>query len=264
MTETPAADLKQGLSEGLLIAALTGVSYWIAFSYEQAYLSAFGFPLHLAKISVESVLIVFLLLSTGLWLLLPVANLIGLIWPTHPVLQVKAARAVLVFGMVGWQLFHYGFRTIDIPFYLIVIGIWFVFEVLWPLVVFWRKKGIKQRLIADEEAEASPLGRTVLGRLYKSVGPSGYSFIVIAILGTWFASSAGDAKARTQTSYLVFSSNPAISVVRLYPEQALCVRLAPKSRKIMGLLVVPTGNGEIEFRKKEIGPIILQRAAHPS
>ncbi len=127
------------LSDALMLAFLTGGAYWIAFRYETTFLGTYGFPPHVVEVSLETTLVVLLLLSGALWLLFPLANLLSMLWPTHPALQEKLARLLLLFGLPFWHLIQYGYRINDWVYYFTVLALVGVFEVLWPIFVYRRR-----------------------------------------------------------------------------------------------------------------------------
>lgn len=249
------AEPKQWFSGGLLLAFLTGGVYWITFQYEAAYLKAYGFPLHLVEVSLESILVVLLLLSAILWVLFPFANLLAIFWPQHPALQEKLARVALLLGLIVWNLIVYGFRREDLFYYITTICILTLFEIIWPAVVFSDKKSLKDRFIADEIAEAETRRKAIFGRIFRALGPAGYILVLLVLLGGWLAHSAGDARAKTERHYLVYVSDPTLAIVRLYQQRALCIRVDPEKRLLTSIVVRPTVDANEELRKEDVGPI---------
>lgn len=205
--------------------------------------------------SLVSILVVFLLLSGILWVVFPFINLIAMLWPEHPALQNKVARAIWILGIPAWHLINYGFRLEDLFLYVIMIGIWIVFEIIWPVLVFRDRGSLRDRFIADEIAEEEPRTRTIFGRLQRAIGPLGFGVVLLVLLGGWLAQTAGVAKAKTQQMYLVYASDPTLAAVRLYHDRALCVRINPKTRSIDSILVRPSIDSEAELKMREVGPL---------
>jgi hypothetical protein len=262
MTEESITGPKRWISDSLLLGVLTAGAYWIAFRYETAYIKAFGFPIHLAEISLESILVVLLLLSGMVWSLAPFANLLAMFWPKHPALQVKLLRMALMIGLPIWHLINYGFRRNDLFFYIFMGAFIFVFEIIWPLFVFKDKENLVERFIADEVAEAVPRSRTLFGRVYTSLGPAGYGFVLLILIGGLLADSAGDAKAKNEKEYLVYNSDPSLAVVRLYHDRSLCIRIDREKREFDSISVRPSVDGQAELKKAKVGPLKESAGAH--
>jgi hypothetical protein len=262
ITDVISAGPKRWLSEGLLLAFLTVGAYWIAFRYEAAIVKTYGFPLQLVELSLVSILVVFLLLSGILWVMFPLVNLISMLWPEHPALQYKAARAIWMLGIPAWHLINYGFRVKDLSFYAIMIGIWIIFEIIWPILFFRDRGSLRDRFIADEIAEEEPRSRTIFGRLQSAIGPLGFGVVLLVLLGGWLAQTAGVAKAKTQRMYLVYASDPTLVAVRLYHDRALCVRINPNTRSIDSILVRPSVDCETELKMQEVGPLQQKALDH--
>jgi len=255
MTEELITEPKRWISDSLLLGFLTGGAYWIAFRYETAYIEAFGFPIHLAEISLESTLVVLLLLSGIFWVLFPFSNLISFFWPKHPAIQGKFFRMALLIGLPVWQLVNYGYRRNDLVYYIFIITIIILLEIVWPLVVFRGKGDFKERFIADEVAEAGPRSRTIFGRVYTALGPMGYGFVLLFLIGGGLADSAGDAKARNEEEYLVYISDPNLAIIRLYQNRSLCVRIDREKREFVSISVRPSVDGQAELKKIKVGPL---------
>lgn len=255
MSEELKTEPKRWLSDSILLSVLIGGSYWIAFRYESAYIKAFGFPTHLVEISLESTLVVLLLLSGIVWSLVPFANLLAIFWPKHPALRVKFLRMALLIGLPVWHLINYGFRSNDLYYYIFMITFVLLFEIVWPLFVFKDKGKLTERFIADEVAEAFPRSRTLFGRVYLAFGPVGYGFILLFLIGGLLAHSAGDAKAKNEKEYLIFISDPTLAVIRLYHDRALCIRIDREKQEFESISIRPSIDGQAELKKIKVGPL---------
>ena len=255
MEDQRSYDHFQRIPDALLLAFLTAGAYWIAFRYESAYLKVFGFPIHLTDVSLESTLVVLLILSGLLWTLVPFANLFSMFCPNHPVLQVKVARIVILLALPVWHLINYGFRKNDLIFYSIIFAIILLFEFIWPIIVFRDKKSLREKFIADEIAEADPRSKTLFGRLQSVIGTTGYTIVLVILLGGIFAGTAGEVKAKTQDQYLVSVSDPTIAVIRFYKDRALCVRINPENHSFNGIVMHHYAANNSEFKEVKVGPL---------
>ncbi len=250
------------VSEGTLLALLTAGAYWIAYRYEVAYLGAYGFPSDLPRASAQSTLVVVLALSGGIWTLFLVGNMVAMSWPSHRAMREKLIRVSFVVVLTLWNLISYGPRRKDLSLYLGVAGFLILVEVVWPILVYRKKGKIRERFIADEEAEASTRDRLLWSRLFMAVGPTAYLLGLAIFFGGQMASTAGDAKARRQTEYLVYASEPEVAVVRFYDDVALCVHVDVAKRTVDRIILRPNTGKGMTFKKATIGPLELPANPH--
>lgn len=255
MSEDASVQTRRRLSDGLLLTFLTAGAYWIAFRYEAAFLRVYGFPPHLVHVSLESTLVVLLLIGGGLWLLFPLANFVALYWPTHPALQEKSARLTLLLGLVAWHVISYGLRREDWVFYVIAFSFIVLFELIWPMLVFHDRGTLKERFIADEIAEVRTKDKMLFGRTLTVIGPAAYGLVLLIILGGWLADTAGQAEAKTKRHFLVYASDPALVVVRLYSDRVLCVHIDVQKHQFQGIVIRPVVDMAEQFVDMEIGPL---------
>jgi len=255
MEEKQSYNNLQRIPEALFLALLTAGTYWIAFRYESAYLKAYGFPIHLVDVSLESILVVALILSGLIWTIFPFANFLSMLLPNNPILQLKVARIILMSALPIWHLVNYGFRKQDLIYYSIIFGIIILFEFIWPFIVFRDKKLLRERFIADEIAESEPRSRTLFGRLQSSLGTAGYTIVLLIFLSGILAHTAGEARAKTQDRYLISVSDPTIAVIRFYKNRVLCVRFNPKKHSFRSIVMYHYTDNNAEFKEIKIGPL---------
>lgn len=249
--------------EALLVAALTGGAYWLTFRYEAAYLGAFGLPPHLVEVSLQTVLTVFLAVSGTIWILFWITNFVATSWPEHPAIQEKVFRVGLVLLFPLWHLFNYGFRTEDWLVYAISLTVIVIFEIVWPFLVFRNKPTFRERIIADEIAEFRVRERGVAGRIFTSLGPTAYSLLVLLVLGSLLANTAGKAKASTQKEFFVFASDPNMAVIRMYGDTIVAIHFDRAKKAFKKQVVIQKISTEgIAFTLEEnVGPLSRREPA---
>lgn len=224
--------------EALFIAILTAGAYWLAFRYEAGYLSGFGLPADLVEVSLQTTLIVTLALSGAIWTIFSIINLVLMLWPEHPAIQEKVFRVGILLLLPLWHLLNYGFRAQDWILYVGFLVFVAIFEIVWPLLVFRSKPTLRERFVADEIAEARVRERGIAGRIFVAFGPAAYGLLVLFLLGSMLAHTAGRAKATTQKEYVVFADGPDIAVVRMYRDVILAVPFDRKTRTVQGEVVI--------------------------
>lgn len=252
------------ITDGILLAIASGAIYWITMSYEVAFLGAFGIPPDFAEVRLETILIMFLAFSGIGWLFFSTANLLAMFWPKHPTLQEKILRIVFILLYPIWNLVNFGLRQKDMAYYLLVIILLVVFELLWPMLVFHDKGSLIKRFIADEDSETPARRRTLFGRLAALTGPFAYSIIIMGVFGSGLAQTAARAKAEKQSEYLVIIDQPPIAMVRLYSDRIIGVRFDEQTKRLDGkfVLIPKDSKSNLELILKKVGPLLAQESKH--
>lgn len=222
----------------MFVAILTAGAYWLTFRYEVGYLSGFGLPPDIVEVSLQTTLIVALALSGAIWIVFSILNVVLILWPEHPAIQMKVFRIILMLLIPLWHLLNYGFRAQDWIFYVVFFVFVGVFEIIWPLLVFRKEPTLRERFIADEIAEAPVMKRGIASRIFAAFGPAAYGLFVLLILGGSLAHTAGRAKASTQREYFVFADAPDIAVVRMYHDTILAVPYDKKTRTVKAQVII--------------------------
>jgi hypothetical protein len=155
------------------------------------------------------------------------------------------------------MVFQQPVRKQDVVFYIFYIGYIILFEVLWPILLFKNKKSIKDRIIADENAELDSSSRALFGRLQKTFGTFISSIIYVTLLGCMLASSAGRAKAYNQEEYYQIVNEPNIAVVRIYSDMIIGVSFDQKDKSVTKKILIQrfSERSKLELVMSKIGPL---------
>lgn len=253
--ESQRRNLVSPLPEALLIGALTGLAYWLAFAYEAAYLRFFGLPTHLVEVNLQTTFAVALALSGASWVVFTVVNLVAMYWPLHPALQEKVTRAVVMLLFPLWHLLSYGFRPRDLVLYAFVLAWIVLVELTWPLLVFRKKGPIRERLIAHEVAEEPFRERLIASRILVALGPGAYSLLMAFVLGGLLATTAGRGNAATQREYFVLTDMPDVVVLRMYHDRILAAPFDRKTKTVLPQLIIRKAGNVRLSREPNLGPL---------
>jgi len=246
------------ITEGILLAVITGLIYWISMSYEVAYLGEFGIPSEFAEVRLETILLMFFAFSGVGWLFFSTANFLAMAWPKHPALQEKLLRIGVALLIPIWTFFSFGFRQKDIVLYLFVIFLLVFIEFLWPIVVYKKEGSLLDRFVADEAREGPARSRTLISRLAAISGPFAYILIILGLFGSSLARITAQAKAQKQSEYSVLVNEPTLAVIRLYSDKILGVKFDEETKRLNGkfVLIPIDSKSDFQFVWKKIGPFI--------
>jgi len=261
MTESERTKFFGVVPEALFIALLTAGAYWLTFRYEAGYLSGFGLPPHLVEVSLQTTLTVTFAVSGVIWALFMIINLVLMFWPSHPAIQDKVFRVGIMLLFPFWHLFNYGLRVQDWIIYVISFVFIMGFELIWPLLIFRDKQTLLERFISDEIAESGARGRTIAGRIFAAFGPAAYSLLLLFILGSFLAHSAGRAKAVTQKDFFVFIDTPDIAVIRMNRDMILAIPFDRKTKILERQVVIrKIGTENVILRLDvDVGPLVQRK-----
>ncbi|HZR82881.1 MAG TPA: hypothetical protein VFD92_17425 [Candidatus Binatia bacterium] len=256
------------LSEGVLLAAVPGYAYALAYKYEQNYLERFGFPESLVRVDLGTVLWVLGALISSLVLVFWIAN-VGFLLLAPRLRDAAVARSS---ARVGWLALYalamarLAEASVQWTCVAVVaaaaLGALLEFGV--PFLAQRRESSLEARARAQEHTEAQ-VGDLV-DLLQRRLGAS-YIPVVLAVAALAGAGIAGDARARNQTTFLTLAgSTPLGLAVRVYPEYVLVASLQPDSQLVSGKVAIytvpPDGASSISFESKELGPLQFATASN--
>lgn len=249
------------LSEGVLLAAVPGYAYALAYEYEQNYLERFGFPASLVRVDLVTVLWVLGALISSLVLVFWIANL-GFLFLAPRLRDAAVARSTARVGWLGLYALAMarlaeasGRWTCVAVVAAATLGALLEFGV--PFLAQRRENSLEARARAQEHTEAQ-VGDLV-DHLQRRLGAS-YIPIALAVAALVGAGIAGDARARNQTTFLTLASSAPLDLaVRIYPEYVLVASLQSDNQRLSGKVAIhtvpPDGASSISFEPKEIGPL---------
>lgn len=205
------------LTEGVVIAASTIVSYIIAFKYEQGFCSYWAIPTYLIEISLTSIIAAGMGLFSFLLLLFLIMDLpITLI---HGELSKEDSlkKRIIIFHLIFFVLLvaillGYGISLILLFLIFIVV----VMDVICFLLPWWNdKKKNPDTATFSERIIRSDYGynNSLFGLVRSLIGKNIYlTIFVVTPLVTFIASAAGSATAKNAQRYLVVESENLILI----------------------------------------------------
>jgi hypothetical protein len=245
-------------TETLAIFGLTALTYWFVFKHECAYVGKYGIPIELLDININSILVALYRVSGAVLFFFFLANLISMIWPSHPVMRRKFIRVIVILLFPLWRLFSFGFRIDDWPYYVVPLSVVLIAEVFWPLIIH-RKNGnsFLERSIADEESEEPVREKNLFGRIFNYFGPYYYLFLLALWLGSWLAKTSGESEAVNQKVYPVSINDSSVILIKAYSDKFICVRIGNEIKLVKSFLVLDPS--EQEFEERIVGPLVFNK-----
>ena len=251
-------------TEGFLLALIPVIAYGFTSLYEAGFMTTFGLPLSLIKTSLESVFVVFLSLTAGLFLLFSVANLLAMFWPKHKAVQIKIVRVGFILLILMWKLVFYREVLREWLSFLAALIILIFVEFVLPIFRFPKEQSYLDKLAEDENVEHPARSLSLYGRLQAIFGQKVYTTFLVLIFGAWLIYDAGHAKALTQTEYLTLGKSSSIVVLRIYDDRIICASFSRDTKEIQNELILKnlSAESELVLLKERVGPLRLQKIGH--
>ncbi|WP_031545568.1 hypothetical protein [Salinicoccus luteus] len=247
------------IDTGLLIATFTAISYFIAYSYEKAYLSYFGF----GEFSVLSVSITSLVTSLGSMVIILLALALAFIGfksnlkvIDNPIIVLFSRYFFYFFCILIFLLF---FRFQYIFFFTVVIISFLAVIYVTPLFKYRKTKGYMNKVrekIKDLDEEAK---ENLLEGLHLRWNYSILNKIMVAAIICFFAyyisSAMGYYAALSKEEfYITELENRELVVFKIYGDSAVAApfdtETAEYSNSLIAIKIVSDSNNIIEFDKR--------------
>jgi len=190
--------------------------------------------------------------------------MIAMLWPRHPVVQIKIIRISVVLLLGLWPGLVYGFSREDFTPILISLLFVVVFEFAWPILVYRDKASVGERFFADEVGESASRARTLFGRLQVAAGPLAYGLVLGGYLALILAGSAGNAEATRTEEFFFLEEEPGWLVVRAYPDRLVATAFDATTGTIEPRIMVRAiSTAALRLVKKRVGPLKLNGVTLP-
>jgi len=122
--------------------------------------------------------------------------------------------------------------------------------------VYSNRGSLRERFIADETAEAPVRDRLISARIQKLVGTPASFILLLFLVGSLCANTAGKAAAETQKEYFVFADTPDFAVVRMYGDTIIAVQFDPKTKAVQSQVIVRKIAEKMTLiRDENLGPL---------
>lgn len=210
------------LSETVLIAAASALSYAVAYAYRSGFASYFGLPPLLLTPTIGGILQA--AAAVGI-LLLTFWNLLNSIWIFLPRKDSAVGRHVrrlllmlLVMVLILYSFLSFWWSWVIIAAVLLVMGSLFF---ILPLITQRKIRGYENKLLAQEKDEAA--GITLIDEARQRIGKKTLSFIVASFVLLYFAYAVGNKAARDQEEYFVLADMPDYVVAAMDDDMIILV-----------------------------------------
>lgn len=240
----------QGVSEAMLVALVTALSYAVAYSYNAGFASFFDLPPFLISPTVGTILQAAAAVGAvllGFW------NIVAVVWvfaPRGDTALVRSIRRFLVVLLVV-GFFYAPIRDVKGVWILvaIILGLYVFFSFVFPLITQRNIAGYENKLLGQEEIERTADSHSLNAHVARALGGSALLVGALCVLLVYFSYFVGFGAAVRKENFLVLDGRPGYVVAALDDELLVLAGYDPATRKL-------TGNYQVE-RLAENHPWVL-------
>lgn len=249
-----------GLTEGIIIATVPVIGYWIAFLFEFGYCNYFNIPSTFVEIGIQNIMIAIIGLLGLLAIIFNFANFFFMSFKWLP----KTIKASLQRIFLA-SAFTYGFFLFNkhpISQVILITSIMFIFlifiEFVFPLIRQTKTKGYLEKLKAQDKFDFEE--HTLLDVAAIKIGYNKFLLIYLVFILSFLAYFAGSYNAKYQINFLVLNNEKELVVLKTYSKFFLAAKFDRKTKTIFTeykLIPVDTQLGIFKF--EQIGPLLPKR-----
>lgn len=249
-----------GLTEGIIIATIPAIGYWIAFLFEYGYCNYFNIPLTFMEISIQNIMIAIIGLLGLLAIILNFAIYFHMLFHWLP--RTIKFSLLRIFTMTA---FTYGFFLFNKHLFsqvVLITSIMFIFllflEFVLPLISQNKTKGYLEKMKAQHKLDFET--NTLINVTAEKIGYNKSALIFLVFYLSFLAYFAGSYNAKYQNEFLILKDEKELVVLKTYSKFFLAAKFDRKTKTIFTeykLILVDTQLGIFKFER--IGPLLPKR-----
>ncbi|MBP6750202.1 MAG: hypothetical protein KA144_11220 [Xanthomonadaceae bacterium] len=260
------------LTDGVLIALVTGCVYLTAFYYEYGYCDYFGIPKYLIVPSTTTLLIS----AAGLGaFLFSCSQLIVFLMPLLAKADEKSKSGnpfgtllfhIFFLALIGVLLFvAYGYSRAGFVSYILLCAFLLFFNFGIHFLPFFGKGTLNDRMKeAEKAADENPFD--ISKYILEKFGKGGLLVFLLSISIFPISYIVGNGEAAKQVRFLALSEKPNFVVLRAYGESFVSVQVDPKTKSIGKNYIISRFSQSLpsQFVEVNIGPLTKKRDVQKS
>ncbi len=248
----------RGLSEAILLAGLSAFSYALAYAYKSGISSHFGIPPLLITPTIGVVLQA--ASAVGL-VVLWFWNIANAIWPFAPrgtnVLARVIRRLLITALLIALIIFSALDRQHAWVSFIVILGFFVFFELIFPLITQKSIKGYEQKLLAQEAIEANVQKFTLLDKVAETFGEHSIRLAAFGLILLVLGNELGIKTAKEKTDFFVLTDTPGFVVVDMDDNTIILAEYDSKTLTLTGLYQVEnfSDSAPRTFKLEHIGKL---------
>ena len=244
-----------GLTEGLVVAGIPAVGYWLAYLYELGYSRFFRIPVSYIRVDLGTVIGATLgMLGSLMFVYIFVSVLFISIW--------NYINKTIRYNLIHLMMITLFFTVMGIiaprNSYIAIFIFWlfFVFvEFGYPLITQRKTKGYINKIQAQQDLDSTA---GTLTNIIMTRSPRIFALVFLLYLFSMAAWLTGGVTARFETEFWAPEGDSPLVVVRHYGDTLIAARYFPNSKTLSGEVVImpAEGSSPTRLRLVKVGPLI--------
>ncbi len=252
-------DSRRWLSEGLLLAGLTALSYAVTFAYEAGYSTYFGIPKQLIAVNLTTMLIAAGSLLGAMVMVYSIANFLWMLSPKQDDLVSFVVRRYIKIVIIcfiavlplirHWQAW--------LTFLAVILVIAF-FEFVFPLITQRKKSTYAEKLREQENIEQRVKVHLLWHVIDLKYGRWLVTTLVYVYIGITFAYNFGRQYAESREEFFVAVNQNNSVILAIYDDTLVTAEVNHETKSLIGPISVTKLDNikNLVIMKERVGPLL--------
>ncbi len=248
------------VSDAIVIAVMTTLSYGLGYCYEVGIADEFGIPVELISVDTATLLKAGGVLGGFLVALYFIIDTVAVFVPRgkHPwSSDVTYYLASYIFSLVLLYLSVSELKTyIFVTCYFIFVGLVYA---VWPIFFGSKELSYRERYVEVEAAERKVMSRSITSTIVSNGGSVPALLVILCVLILYVSNQLGHNHAKTQEEYFLVTTSTNNVVLGIYGDVFVTSIFDPCTKKIVGPLLVQklTEKSEVSLSQLNVGPLTV-------
>lgn len=237
------------------------LGYVGAFAYEAGFARFFGAPLELINLDLKTFFIVSSALVGALFALFLLINLFVSLLPRGDVRDpvYRAFLRVFLSFLFLIVFFYLSGDKKEWWVFLLIFGVYTMFEFIWPLITQRGKGTYREKLIGQEQIEDGT--RSIFDIIKQLIGKTGYLIFLGICIGLCITYFTGRYVASKQEEYFVLNTSPERVIIRIYGDKLITASFNRETKEVQkNIIILKVGEDpRLVLRLEKVGPLRLKK-----
>jgi phage shock protein PspC (stress-responsive transcriptional regulator) len=250
--------LKSWLSEGLLLASLSALSYAATFAYEAGYAEHFGIPYKLISISLTTTIIAAASILAAIIPVYLISNFIWMFTPKGDDTISSAIRRYIKMVIITLPIVVVWQAWVIFLIYALLLA---YIEFISPLFAHKEKSSYKEKLLAQDRIEQNAKVHLLWHVIDKRVGSWLVDILIYSAMVLGIAYVLGTKNAENQKEFYLFSDKESEAILAIYDSTIVSAVFDRNKKAMQKSLHISKIDSEkiLSIKKEKVGPLSVQQ-----
>lgn len=254
-------ELKSWLSEGLLLASLSVLSYATTFAYEAGYAEYFKIPYQLISVSLTTTIIAAASIIFAMLPLYAISNFLWLLTPKAGDVISSAIRRfvkIIIISLIAVMPFATHWQAWLA--FLVFILFFAFFEFVFPVITNGEKIPYAEKLLAQDQIEQNAKVHLLWHIIDEKVGRWLVDALIYSAIVLGSAYTLGTQNAENKNEFYLNSDKPNDVILAIYGDTIVSAEFDPSKKSIRHPLHIfkVDNNVTLSIKKEKVEPLSNQ------